>query len=111
MRANSDQALAQRLLAIRANGYGYGTFLKQNARRYLFQISLDAVLLIAVAVTGVWVGFAFFLGLALGALLRDPAWVSSTRRMWPFTAKVTNWALVEELAVERPQLDEPLSQS
>jgi hypothetical protein len=103
MRRASDQALAQRLLSMRDNGfYRYGAFLKLNARRYLFQIALHSVLLAILALCGLWPVFLFLLGLVLGAFLRDVSWVRSTRRMWPFTVKVTNWDVVERLAAEQP---------
>ena len=103
MRGTSDQALAQRLLSIRDKGsYRFSAFLKLNVWRYLFQIALHSVLLAILALAGMWAVFIFLLGLILGAFLRDVGWVRSTRRVWPFTVKVTNWDVVERLAAEEP---------
>ena len=103
MRGSSDQALAQRLLSMRDKGfYSFATFLKLNAWRYLFRIALHSLLLLILALMGHWPLFIFLLGLALGTFLRDVDWVRSTRRMWPFTVKVTDWDVVERLAAEKP---------
>jgi hypothetical protein len=106
MKETSDQVRAQRLLSLRVHdAYGFGTFLKLNARRYVFRIILSAVGLTIIAFTGLWAWFAFFLGMVVGAFLRDMSWVRSNRRTWPFTKKVTNWDLVETLAAaERPPM-------
>jgi len=102
MRGTSDQALAQRLLSMRDKGsYRFGAFLKLNAWRYLFQVAVHSVLLAILALAGLWPVFIFLLGLVLGSFLRDVGWVRSTRRMWPFTVKVTNWDVVERLAAEK----------
>ncbi len=111
MKETSDQVRAQRLLALRDHGpYRFSTFVKLNASRYLVRISLNAVGLTIVAFTGMWVWFALFLGIVAGGFLRDVAWVRSTRRTWPFTMKVTNWALVQELAGVQAAPVVPLSQ-
>ena len=103
MRGTSDQALAQRLLSMRGKGpYRIGTFLKLNAWRYLFQIALHSLLLAILALMGMWPLFMFLLGMVFGVFLRDVGWVRSTRRVWPFTVKVTNWDVVERLAAEEP---------
>ena len=99
MKDTSDQVRAQRLLALRERGpYRFSTFLRLNASRYLVRIVLNVVGLTIIAFTGMWLWLAFFAGIIVGGFLRDASWVRSTRRMWPFTMKVTNWALVEELA-------------
>lgn len=103
MRGSSDQALAQRLLTMRSKGpYRVGAFLKLNAWRYLFQIALHSLLLAILALMGMWPLFIFLLGIVFGVFLRDVGWVRSTRRVWPFTVKVTNWDVVERLAAEEP---------
>jgi hypothetical protein len=103
MRGTSDQALAQRLLSMRDKGsYRFGAFLKLNAWRYLFQIALHSLLLAILALMGMWLLFIFLLGMISGVFLRDVGWVRSTRRVWPFTVKVTNWDVVERLAAEEP---------
>lgn len=111
MRATNDQALAQRLLSMRDQGaYSFGRFLKLNLWRYLFQIALHSVLLAILAFLGMWPLFIFLLGLVLGAFLRDLGWVRSSRRVWPFTVRVTNWELVEQIAVLKPQTEESVLQ-
>lgn len=108
MRGTSDQALAQRLLSMRDKGpYRYGAFVKLNAWRYLFQIALHSLLLAILALMGMWPLFIFLLGLVLGAFLRDVGWVRSTRRVWPFTVRVTDWDLVEKLAAQRLLSEDP----
>ena len=103
MRGSSDQALARRLLSMRSEGpYRYRAFLKLNAWRYLFQIALHSLMLAILALLGVWPLFIFLLGIVFGVFLRDVGWVRSTRRVWPFTVKVTNWDIVERLAAEEP---------
>ena len=62
--------------------------------------AIYAGVLAFVAQTGSWIAFAFCLGMILGAWLRDLAWLRATQRSWPFTARVTNWGLVETLATK-----------
>ena len=98
MKETSDQVRAQRLMSVRDLGpYGFSTFVKLNAKPYLFRITFNAVGLAIIAFTGMWACFALLLGTVIG-FLRDVSWVRSTNRMWPFTMKVTNWDMVEQLA-------------
>lgn len=103
MKETSDQVRAQRLLLLRDHGANeFSTFLKLNATRYVFRIALSAVGLTIIAVTGLWIWFAFFLGMVAGGFLRDVSWVRSNRRTWPFTKKVMDWEVVEKLASRQP---------
>jgi hypothetical protein len=106
MKETTDQVRSQRLLWLRDHGPNeFSTFLKLNATRYMVRFTLNAVGLTVIAFTGLWAWFAFFLGMVVGAFLRDMSWVRSNRRTWPFTKKVTNWDLVETLAAAQPPPD------
>jgi hypothetical protein len=117
MEETSDQIRAQRLLSVRDHGPNvFIAFLKLNARRYIFRITLSAVGLTIIAFTRQWVWFAFFLGMVVGAFLRDVSWVRSNRRTWAFTRRVTAWNVVEALAAAQsppekllPENDRPNS--
>jgi len=103
MRKVSDQVLAMRMLNVREHGgYGIGMFLRMNAKRYAFIMGYFSAALWVLALMSFWLGFALVLGMVLGTVLRDLGWVRGTRRTWPFTLKVTDWDLVEELAAEKP---------
>jgi hypothetical protein len=103
MRGTSDQALAQRLLSMRSDGgYRLGAFVKLNGWRYIFLIALHCLVLAILALVGMWPLFIFILGLVIGVFLRDLGWVRSTRRVWPFTVRVTDWEIVERMAAENP---------
>ena len=65
------------------------------------------VALAALAASGMWIGFYLLLGLFLGSLLRDLGWVRASQRSWPFTMRVVNWDLVEQLAVKSHRPDPP----
>jgi hypothetical protein len=99
MKETSDQVRAQRLLFLRDHCPNeFSTFLRLNAIRYIFRITLSAIGLSVIALMGLWMWFAFFLGMVVGAFLRDMSWVRSNRRTWPFTKKVMDWSVVELLA-------------
>ena len=104
MRTVSDQVLARRMLQMREQGgYRIGQFLRINARKYILYGLYFVVALASLAVLGMWIGFYLVLGLFLGSSLRDLGWVRASRRTWPFTMRVVNWDLVEQLAAhERP---------
>ncbi len=99
MRKPRDEVMAKRMLEARSEGgYRLGTYLRRSVKRYLVMTVLYAVALAIVASTGSSVAFAFCLGMILGAWLRDFAWLRRNQQAWPFTAKIINWDLVEELA-------------
>ena len=62
------------------------------------------MLLAILAFLGMWPLFIFLLGLVLAPSC-DMGWVRSSRRIWPFTVRVTNWELVERIAVLKPQTE------
>jgi len=106
MRKVSDQVLARRMLQIRGEGgTRLGMFLRINARKYILYGLYFIVALAALAASGMLIGFYLTLGLLLGSLLRDLGWVRASRRSWPFTIKVIDWDLVEQLAAEQPPAD------
>jgi hypothetical protein len=110
MRESSDQVLAKRLIKIRdQGGIRLSTFLRMNFKKYVFILGYFSVALAVLAVIGWWPGFALVLGMVLGTLLRDLAWVSSTQWTWPFTVKATDWDLVAELAAEK--VPDPISRT
>jgi hypothetical protein len=94
----SEPLLARRLLEARRAGFGAGFYLRANARRYALLLAvglLAAALLIYMRIN---LALVFVLGLLLGGFLRDLGWFRVIRLTAPFTEKVTNWALVKELA-------------
>jgi hypothetical protein len=102
MRAIGDQVLARRMLVIRGEGgYRFGTFLRMNTRRYVVLLAFCGAALIFFAFVGIWFGFALVMGLVMGAIARDYGWVRASRRSWPFTLRVIDWDLVEELAADK----------
>jgi hypothetical protein len=99
----SDQVLAGRLLKIRdQGGVRLGLYLRWNYKRYAFLLLYFTAALAYFAFAGLWMGFALVLGMNVGFFARDFGWVNSTKRSWPFTLKITDWALVEALASEKP---------
>jgi hypothetical protein len=103
MRAISDQAMAARLIRARQEGgYRVRTFLRLNARRYVFLGVIFGLAFAFFAFTGLWNGFALLLGILLGSLLRDLGWVRASQRTWPFMMKVIDWGMVNESVVEQP---------
>jgi fatty acid desaturase len=103
MREISDQVLAMRMLKLREQGgYRYGTFLRMNAKKHIFLFVYFGAALAFFALTNMWFGFALILGMVLGVFFRDLGWVRASGRTWPFTMKVVDWGLVEELAAEQP---------
>ena len=105
MREISEKLLAKRMLQIREqDGYGFGTFLRVNARKNFLRLLYLVPALALLASLAMWFLFAFMLGMFLGAFVRDFDWVRSSRKAWPFTKKVTDWDLVQKLADESPAI-------
>ncbi len=108
MRKINDQVLAKRMLQIRGEGgYRVGMFLRFNAGKYILYVVIFIVALASLAAVGMWIGFSLMLGLFLGSLLRNLGWIRASRRNWPFTMRVINWNLVDQLAAKKPPADAP----
>lgn len=106
MRKINDQVLAKRMLQIRGEGgYRVGMFLRFNAGKYILYVVIFIVALASLAAVGMWIGFSLMLGLFLGSLLRNLGWIRASRRNWPFTMRVINWNLVDQLAAKKPPAD------
>ncbi len=97
----TDQQLARHYLAHRASGYSIRYVLKRSAGR-----TFRTILLTGLVTVTVWhltdataKGFALWaLGMLMGALVRDLGWLRNIKRHWPFTVKIINWEMVEQLA-------------
>ncbi len=102
MRSPSDAVMAKRMLETRREGgYRLDSSLRKSVKRYLIMAIGFGAGLALIASTGNWVAIAFCLGLILGAWLRDFAWHLASQRAWPFTAKIINREIVENV----PDLD------
>jgi hypothetical protein len=88
------------MLNTREHGFSPGSYIKGHARRYLILILIFGLLLSVLAYIKQWPAFTFAVGMLLGSLLRDVAWVRQSSRAWPFTEKVTDWDIVQKLAQE-----------
>jgi hypothetical protein len=103
MRKINDQLLAKRMLQIREqDGYRFGALLRMNSRNQLLRAVYLVAALSLLASLEWWLLFTFMVGMFLGAFVRDFDWLRSSRKTWPFTKKVMDWDLVQELAAESP---------
>lgn len=102
----SDQALAQKLLKLKLNGFPWKSFLKRIIINYIFLYVCSVAFALLCAKefcpsrTVLYVTLFFCLGFCLGAILRDFNRFLSFKRIWPFTLKTTDWEKVESLAKE-----------
>jgi hypothetical protein len=110
MNTPTDQTLARRLLQVRQQGYSFGLFYRFNLRRYLLMIAIFGTLMTNLALAEAWRTFCTMLGLFVGTVVRDVAWMVTIRKSWPFTERITDWNKVQRLANE-PLLDDPTAKT
>jgi hypothetical protein len=75
-----------------------GRLIRRSAKRYLFLIAVIALGFALFADLHLWEVCYVFLGLLIGALLRDIGWFRAIGKIWPFSEKVTDWGKVQGLA-------------
>ena len=78
------------------SGYGIGQWLRSCYWSWLVlgvMSALSFFLVVPISATVGWV----FLGLCVGAFLRDIGYYRATRRTWTVTDRVIDWKHVEEL--------------
>ncbi len=94
----SNQDLANRLLRRRELGGKRPPL----SRRQKLGYSLWACVLVAgIVLENVYPNNPlswFFFGAILAACVREFAWLSAIRKLWPFTEEVTDWSKVESMA-------------
>ncbi|GGY76808.1 hypothetical protein GCM10011613_21640 [Cellvibrio zantedeschiae] len=92
-----QQSLA--LLKFRASGLSLSQALKINMKLYLFRlVAICVSIYLANKHPQTCVLFYVAAGVLLGALLQDVAWQYKLVKSWPFTNKIINWDLVEDIA-------------
>ena len=96
----SDRAIARRMLDIHRHGYSLGLFLRWNGREHLLLVVYFALLLGGLAYLDLWMPFYMMLGILVGRVGRDMAWVRASSKSWPFSDKVIDWEKVQQLADE-----------
>lgn len=98
MKQPNDQLSAKRMLETRERGFSFSHLIRRNAKRYLLRFAVMILVLAVFANLKLWVVFYVFLGVLIGALLRDIGWFRVIGRSWPFSEKVTDWEKVQRLA-------------
>ena len=104
MTETREKKVAQNLLRMRDQGCKISFLVKRSLPRYIL-LSFALVLVIGgcVIVPSLW-PFGFFVsGMLVGASLRDIGWFRVIKRQWPFTVRVTDWEIVEEIARSKPE--------
>ena len=103
-----EQQLARRLVKHRAAGYSIAYVLYRSVARYAIRIALLAGLLVAFSTTdALWLkGFLLWaVGMLLGAISRDLAWLRRIKKHWSFTEKITDWRKVVDIAEGKQPAD------
>lgn len=98
-----EKTYARKLLESRRVRVSVGRVLRANVRRYLILlVALAVVVGCAWSEPSAWMtnGAFFFGGCVLATFLRDWGWARVSQRSWPFSEKVIDWRLVEEMAAE-----------
>ncbi len=90
--------LARSLLEMRERGISFGSHVRRNHTFYSVFAAYFVAVLVLLAWLQMWLLFYLVAGMCLGASLKDFGWVRATRKVFPFTEKVTDWRKVEDLA-------------
>lgn len=98
---HTDQTLAKQLLKLRGSDYSpwkLGVLARRQLLRFLvigllvyMKVNSDLGSLLESALI-------FSIGMIIGAIINDIAFVFRISKAWPFTKKVTDWDLVEKMA-------------
>lgn len=98
----SERRLAQQLLKIREKGPNpWAQFVPVSrgiAIRYLYVFFVLGLIVFKVFPPHLETLLYLALGLVIGVWLRDFVMVRFQARLWPFSVKVTDWDVVEEIA-------------
>ena len=97
-----DKKLAERLLHAKREGYTFRYFMRLNAKAWWIRGAALAYLGLSAFVIDFHPVLVLTSGILLGSLLRDIAWFRGIRLTWPFSVRVTDWRLVEEIAKGDP---------
>ncbi len=101
MKKLTDQQIARHLLVHREKGYSIAYILRRTKWRYALHLGVILLFLAGFfASKDCWgKGFCLWMmGMFFGALCRDAGWLLRIKRTWPFSERITNWPLVEEIA-------------
>lgn len=87
-----DRRGLERYRVLRRTEASWGQFLKLHAPQWLWVVGANAVL-------GVLSETArpFLIGMAAGFILRDLAFMRSTRQFWPVFTTIVDWDKVDEV--------------
>lgn len=102
-----QKAVLQLYWRYHTEGWRLGPYLRANALRWL--------LLLVIAVGAGWVAFhvapwvaALYVGMCLGAFLRDLGRLLQSRRLWPMVEQITDWQRVEQLVQANAAASSPI---
>lgn len=98
MRAINDRIRAKRLLEARKHAFAILPFMRLNAPRYIVYSVLFAVILLLLALSGLWSVFGFVVSFLLGMSFVYIRWLRGQRNVWPFATKIINWDVVHKIA-------------
>jgi predicted tellurium resistance membrane protein TerC len=98
MKPYSDRVLARNLLASSSQGFTIRGHLQRQRRFYGLVLAYFLAVLLILAALRLMPLFWLFLGLLLGFLLREWAWLGATKRSWSFVSRTTDWAKVRAMA-------------
>lgn len=107
MKRLTDQVLARSLLEMRERGISLGLHVRRNLTMYSLVAAYFVVALALLAWLQMWLLFYLVFGMCVGAFLKDFGWVRATRKVFPFTLKVTDWKKVESLAHDSELAEQP----
>jgi hypothetical protein len=99
MNEKTEKVLVGHLLRHKEHGYSVLYILRKSALRYLLLFAIVTTVIMVNRHYSTEGGAAYLLaGLAIGAVLRDAAWIRQGKRAWPLYEKVIDWAKVKEIA-------------
>jgi hypothetical protein len=102
IRRSRDSEFARSLLELRESGCSFRLQFRRLARANLLLMVSFTIAIAIYTWLQLWVGVYIMLGMLLGSVLRDVAWVFAIKKSWPFRLKVTDWDKVQSLAAELP---------
>lgn len=98
----TDRKLAQQVLKIREKGPNpwlqFAPISRGIVFRYLYALFVLALIVFKVFPSHLANLLYLALGMVIGVWLRDFKTVRLQARLWPFSVKVTDWDVVEEIA-------------
>lgn len=97
---SSDQTYAADLLAVKNKGYPFKRHIQANKRYYIRLAAFGLIASVLLIFLKMWSVLCVVLGMIVGSILRDFAWVKNLKKSLPFSMRVTDWNKVESIAKE-----------